>query len=290
LNDDRHVELLREPAGEVRWVRLTLKEGTTLPIEADCISPDRFVGRSRAEIEALPVFHGRREVPLGELFAVEGEDGDHIALHGDLRHVKRVGEGMSGGRIRIHGDVGMHVGSGMRGGEIVVHGDADAWAGAHMAGGVLWIHGDAGSMLGAAYAGEKRGMKGGVLLVDGDAGPRAGERMRRGIIVVQGDLGEFAGVRMIAGSIFVFGTLGPRVGAGMKRGTIVTMRGLTAGLLPTFRYACIYSPDFMRYYLRRLQAWGLPVTQEQIEGRYRRYSGDITTIGLGEVFVYDSHQ
>ena len=127
-----------------------------------------------------------------------------------------------------------------------------------------------------------------VIVVDGDAGPRAAERMRRGLIIVQGDVGEFAGTRMIAGSLFSFGMLGARAGAGMKRGTLLTLQELEGDVLPTFCYSCTCeSPAFLRYYLRRLRAWGLPVADAHIEGRYRRYTGDATTIGKGEVFVND---
>ena len=268
-------------------ITLRLRKPTTIPIEADSICPDRFVGRSRAEVEALPAYYGRRKVTLGDLFTVEGEHSDHIVVEGYLSHVKRIGQGMSQGRITIQGDVGMHLGAKMRGGEISVHGDVGNWAGAHMSGGVIRVYGDAGPMLGAAYAGETRGMRGGVIIVEGDAGPRAGERMRRGLIAVQGNAVEFTGARMIAGSIFVFGTLGARAGAGMKRGTIVALGGMADSLLPTFRYACSYRPTFLRFYLRRLREWGLPVTEEQVEGVFLRYTGDITTLGKGEILVYD---
>lgn len=272
-------------------VVLSLKERTTIPIEADSIFPDSFLGRSQAEIEALPLFYGRRRLALGDLFTVDGGGSDNIVLKGDLSHVKRVGQAMRCGRITVDGHVGMHLGAEMTGGEIIVHGNVGAWAGAQMRGGVISVHGDAGPMLGAAYTGEKLGMRGGVIVVEGKAGPRAAERMRRGLIVVQGDVGEFAGVRMIAGSLFSLGKLGPRPGAGMKRGTLLALQGLVDGVLPTFCYACSpESPVFLRYTLRRLRAWGLPVADEHVEGRYRRYTGDVTTIGKGEIFVFEQRE
>ena len=272
-------------------VTLSLREPTTIPIEADAISPDRFVDRTQAEIAALPVFYGRRQMTVGDLFLVEGGDADQIVVKGDLSHVKRLGQRMSCGTLTIHGDVGMHLGSQMTGGKIIVHGDVGAWAGVQMSGGLIRVHGDAGPMLGAVYTGERLGMRGGVIIVDGSAGPRAAERMRRGLIVVKGDLGDFAGVRMIAGSLFTFGSLGARPGAGMKRGTLVALKGVRGDLLPTFRYSCtLETPIFLRYYLRRLQSKGLGVKDEYLEGGYRRYTGDLTTIGKGEIFVYDQRQ
>ncbi|MCK4315506.1 MAG: formylmethanofuran dehydrogenase subunit C, partial [Anaerolineae bacterium] len=138
-------------------ITLRLREATTIPIEADSVCPDYFVGRSRAEIEALPVYYGRRKVTLGDLFTVEGEHSDSIVVEGDrsaersrrsLRHVKRIGQGMSRGRITIHGDAGPHLGAEMCGGEILVSGDVDGWAGAQMSGGLIRVRGNAGPMLG----------------------------------------------------------------------------------------------------------------------------------------------
>lgn len=266
---------------------LTLKDSITLPVEANSITPDRFVGLSQAQVEVLPVLKGRRWVTISDLFAVRGDGAREIILKGDLGHVKRIGQGMTRGRITIQGDVGMHLGAEMRGGEIEARGNVGAWAGAEMAGGLIRIRGNAGAMLGAAYTGEKLGMRDGVIIVDGEAGVRAGERMRRGLIVVQGSIDEFAGVRMVAGSIIILGKLGARAGAGMKRGTIVALGGLVDGLLPTFHHACTYQPTFLRHYLRRLQAWGIPVTQEHMDGFYQRYTGDVNTIGKGEILVYD---
>ncbi len=284
-----------EAASDV--VTLRLRAGSSIPVEADTICPDLFIGRSEAEIAALPAFYGRRQVTLGDLFEVDGAYSDHIVMWdatddpGGLRRVKRIGQRMSRGRIVVHGDAGMHLGAEMRGGEIVVHGSTSTWAGAHMAGGILRVDGNAGPMLGAAYPGEIRGMRGGVIFVRGSVGPRAGERMRRGMIVVGGDAGEFSGARMIAGSLFVFGTLGARAGAGMKRGTIVAVNGRAEALLPTFRYACTSQVTFMRVYLRRLWEHDcqLPITDAHVSGAYHRYTGDITTLGKGEILIYAEH-
>jgi formylmethanofuran dehydrogenase subunit C len=276
-------------ADETNAVTLRLKEATTIPIEADSICPDNFVGRSQAEIEALPAFYGRRKVTLGDLFSVEGENADQIVVAGDLRHVKKIGQRMTRGFITVRGDVGLHLGAYMRGGEIVVEGNAGDWAGAHMQGGRIWIKGNAGHLLGAAYRGEKRGMNRGVIVVEGDAGQEVGALMRRGLIVVLGDVGDFAGAKMIAGSIIVSGRLGARAGAGMKRGTIVALAD-HAELLPTFRYDCRFQPTFLRYYLLQLQAWGMSIGDEYFEGFYRRYHGDVTALGKGEVLIYDQRE
>lgn len=273
----------------MKQTSLRLVQEVRLPVEAESISPDRFEGLSRAELAALPLLVGRRKRRIGDLFEVEGEGSDHLVLEGDLGHVKRIGEAMSRGKIEIRGRVGMHLGARMSGGEIEVQGDVEAWAGAHMRGGLLRVRGSAGPMLGAAYTGERLGMRGGVILVEGSAGIRAGERMRRGLVVIGGDAGDLAGARMVAGSLICLGRLGARPGANMKRGTLVSLGGLREGVLPTFNLACTFHPVFLRYYWLWLQQMGVPVAEQMVEGRYRRYTGDLNTIGKGEILVYDQH-
>lgn len=267
-------------------VVLHLKEPTTIPIEAESIRPDLFSERSHREIKALPIFYGRRKVSLGDLFDVDGERSDNIVVQGDLRHVKRLGQGMRHGRIDVRGEVGPHLGAQMRGGEIAVQGNAGDWAGARMAGGRIWIHGNAGHHTGAAYPGENRGVNRGLIIVDGDAGSEIGAHMRRGLIVVMGDAGDFAGARMIAGSLFVFGHLGKRAGAGMKRGSIVAL-GTCEPLLPTYRYELTFQPVFLNIFFNRLRKWGLPVDPQMNNGFFRRYSGDINLLGKGEILIHD---
>jgi len=113
-----------------------------------------------------------------------------------------------------------------------------------------------------------------------------GALMRRGLIAVLGDVGDFAGLFMIAGSLFVLGRLGMRPGAGMKRATIVTFH--PAELLPTFRYDCTYRPAFLRLLLEGLRTHGVAVGDEFLDGAYRRYSGDFTALGKGEILVWQN--
>ena len=281
--------LAKEFFDEREQVILRLKEPSTIPIEADKIAPDFFAERSNAAIRGLPVFYGRREMSIGDLFKVEGERSDRIIVQGDLQHVKRIGQGMSRGRIAVQGDAGPHLGANMRGGKIAVYGNAGNWAGAQMQGGRIWIHGDAGHQVGAAYPGEKRGVNRGVIIVDGNAGSEIGAVMRRGLIVVMGDVGDFAGARMIAGSLFVFGHLGKRAGAGMKRGSIIAF-GTSEELLPTYRFESVCQPVFLRFFIKRLQDWEVPVTPEMGEGSFRRYSGDINSLGKGEILIHEKHE
>ena len=259
---------------------------TRIPIEAECISPDSFSGKSLEEVKNLEIFVGNKRKKLGDAFDVGmgNEGSDEIVIHGDASNVKHIGAEMSFGKISIMGDVGMHLGREMRGGEITVQGNVGDWAAAEMKDGVLRIKGDVGSFLGAAYKGSKLGMKGGIILVDGNAGHEAGDLMRRGIIAVSGNMASFAGARMKGGSIFCFGKIGARAGAEMDRGTIVSFNELE--ILPTFKYDSTYNPTFLRIFLRKLEKYGMHLKQQHITGLYDRYSGDLASLGKGEIFIW----
>ncbi|MBI1916788.1 MAG: formylmethanofuran dehydrogenase subunit C [Planctomycetes bacterium] len=264
---------------------LNYRASTTIPVEAECITPQNLAGKSPAEVASLPVQHGNTQVPLGEFFDIEGDASDgEVVLEGDCARVKMIGAGMSGGRLTVRGNVGMHLGAEMTGGEIHVHGSAGDWVGAEMRGGQIHVHGDAGHLVGATYRGGAVGMRGGVLLIDGKAGNEIGSGMRRGLIAIGGAVGDFPGVSMIAGSVFLFGPSGVRPGAGMKRGSLVFCADPPA-LLPTFRYDCAYRPVFLSLYLRQLKAWDFPVSDEVLRASWRRYSGDLVALGKGEILA-----
>jgi formylmethanofuran dehydrogenase subunit C len=260
---------------------LTLREQPDVPLEAEVLTPDRLVG----DVAALPLWHGKERTRVGEFFAVSGSGGD-VRLEGDLTRVQYVGAGMTAGRLTVAGDVGMHAGVGMRGGELHVTGDAGDWAGAGMRGGRLVVRGSTGRQLGGVHAGERAGMRGGQIVVGGDAGAQAGAGLRRGLIAVAGRIGDAAGLRMLAGTIVALGGLGARPGAGMRRGSIVTMAPVAP--LPTFVFSCIYRPSFLGLYLRRLRALGLPVSDEQLAGRYARWCGDGLELRRGEILILEA--
>jgi formylmethanofuran dehydrogenase subunit C len=265
---------------------LTLHEPPTVPLETEGLSPDRLAGRGRGEIEGLTVWHGNRRARLADFFAVSGTGDDELRVEGDLRRVKFLGAGMTAGRLIVAGDGGMHTGAEMRGGELVVEGDVGDFAGVGMRGGRLVVRGSAGHQLGGAPPGVRAGMRGGEILVHGDAGDQVGAGLRRGLIAVAGRVGDAAGLRMLAGTIVALGGLGVRPGAAMRRGTIVAMTRVK--LLPTFAFACSYRPPFLRLYLRHLRELGLPVTAEQIEGRYARWSGDGLELRRGEILILEA--
>jgi formylmethanofuran dehydrogenase subunit C len=127
-------------------------------------------------------------------------------------------------------------------------------------------------------------MKGGTILVEGAAGIEVGMRMRRGVIAVRGPVRDFAGLQMKGGTIVLMGGAEIRTGAWMVRGTIVSLTPLR--LLPTFAFACAYNPTFLRLYAKSLQAMGFAIPCEDRDGAYRRYTGDTSVPGKGEILVW----
>ena len=261
-----------------------LRQQPEVPLEAEVLCPDQLVGRSNAEIRQLIVYHGKRQVPLEEFFDVEGDGSEEIELHGDLNKVRWVGHGMKRGRITVHGDVGMHLGAKMKRGHIEVHGNAGDWIGAEMKHGFIHVHGNAGGQIGAAYRGALSGMRNGLIIVDGSAGLEVGMRMRRGTIVVGGVARDFCGLQMKGGTIVLREGAEIRAGAWMNRGTIISLKPLQ--LMPTFTHANDDTPTFLNLYARHLATHGINLPAGGDPGVYRRYVGDLSVPGKGEILVW----
>lgn len=259
----------------------TLKERPAVPLECETFSPDVIAPLKHAEVCALPVFLGKRQYRADDFFAVEGDGSDDVEVRGDAGRVKWLGRGMTRGRLRVVGDAGMHLGAYLKGGTIEVTGNASDWVGAEMSGGTIAIAGNAGGQIGAAYRGSMTGMSGGSILVGGTAGMEIGMRMKRGLIAVRGVVRDFCGLQMKGGTIVLMGGAEIRTGAWMARGTIVSLKPLK--LMPTFAYACEYEPTFLRVYAKSLAALGFELPAE---GVYRRYTGDTSVPGKGELLVW----
>ena len=125
----------------------------------------------------------------------------------------------------------------------------------------------------------------GTIIVDGNAGNEIGLTMRRGLIVIGGNAGDLIGFNMLAGTIMVFGESGIRHGAAMRRGTIIFMGDSHPQMLPSFRHAICYQPEFMRVMLRKLQATGFDVPDSALESSYDLYHGDMIDGGRGEILL-----
>jgi len=275
-------------------VTLTLRNTPSVPVEAESLTPDKVTGRDAREIEKLPLLVGKQWETVGEWFDVSvggGEAADDslpgdradLIVRGDLSRFKRLGEEMSGGRMRVEGPVGFHAGARMSGGELVIEGDAGDYLGAHMRGGLLVVRGNAGHYVAAAYRGLHKGMKGGTIIITGSAGQMLGARMRRGLIYVQGDSGDVTGFNMKAGTIIVAGQPGIRVGARMVRGTVILLGGNTE-LLPTFSSDCTCQPVVWRILHKHLAGMGF-APEIGPAATFQQYSGDANEGGRGEVLM-----
>jgi formylmethanofuran dehydrogenase subunit C len=271
---------------------LTPRGFSSIPLEADVISPDVFAGKTVKEIRGLKIHYGNREVEMSEYIHVQGKvaetpEEQSIVIDGDARHIKYIGKGMTAGRIVVQGDAGMHTGSQMAGGDLTVTGNVGDWAGAEMKGGLIRVLGDAGNLLGAAYRGSSEGMTGGCIIVKGDVGSEAASFMRRGMLIVEGDTGPFTGVHMNGGEVLIFGRLGKRAGAQAKgNGGFIASFGGAEEILPTYVYEATYTPNFMRLYLMQLAGnLGIERASGFIGAPLKRYRGDMAVGGTSEILV-----
>ena len=266
-------------------ITLTLRSPLDAPLEAESVAPDRLATLGEREIADLPVWSGARQARLGDFFDVRGERAASVRVAGDLARVEGLGSATAGGELVIDGDAGRRVGAGMSGGIVEVHGSVGDDAGLGMSGGVLRVSGDAGDRLGGGTPGASRGMMGGEIVVLGSAGRDAGARARRGVVVVCGDAGEHAAHAMIAGTVVVLGRVGAGAGAGSKRGSLVA--GGEVAVPSTYRYACTYRPPHVRLLLTHLRRrHKIDLDDRFVDGLYRRWSGDVSTVGRGEILAW----
>lgn len=259
---------------------LTLRQEPPERIDLLNISPLALSGMSEADAAKIPVGTSRRGLVLGDVFTISLDGSDSLVIAGGSSRLDRVGAALSGGSIRVEGDVGQRLGDGMAGGNLTVTGSAGPFAATGATGGTITIEGDAGDHAGGAVYAAKAGLDGATLIIRGTAGDGLGDRMRRGLILVE-TAGARVGTRMIAGTI-VAGAIGDEPGYGMRRGTIVA--GRHGALLPTF--AETGTPDlvFLRLLARSVSRLGTRHA-DLLKSGLRRYSGDLATIGKGEFFA-----
>lgn len=263
---------------------LTLQTQPDVPLEAECLCPDKMQDLNHSALKRLIVLHGNRQVQLGEFFDCDGVFDGEIILEGDLSRIKHIGSAMSFGRLTVRGDVGVHTGAAMRGGEIVIEGNSGDWLAAEMQGGRVIVKGNAGHLVGSGYRGSSVGMQGGEIIIHGNVKNETGHVMRRGLIAVGGQSGDFTGVNMLAGTIIVFGEMGIRTGAGMKRGSIICQTKVE--MLPTFTRSCDYQPLFLRHYFQHLKQLGFAIDDALINGLFERWCGDSVELNRGEILFY----
>ncbi|WEU40766.1 MAG: formylmethanofuran dehydrogenase subunit C [Candidatus Odinarchaeum yellowstonii] len=252
--------------------RITLKfKDPGRPVLANNISPTVFRSQDIESLKKLEVKSGNRTYLLKDLFMIE-EEGDRltpvdtIIIEDSSFNLKRIGEGMEGGKIIVNGDAGMHLGAYMIGGEITVNGSVDDWCGAEMSGGVIHVLEDAGNFLGANYIGSLEGMRGGIIKVEGSGKDFTGMRMAGGEIIVKGDCGSFLGYYMLNGIITVEASCGGETGARMRGGVINIYGSAEIGL------------GFKKIGLKK-------ITSDSGEFTLQVFKGDLIENGEGEIRV-----
>ncbi|NLD38643.1 MAG: formylmethanofuran dehydrogenase subunit C [Desulfatiglans sp.] len=275
-------------------IHLILKKIPDIPVEAENIKPENIAGKSAKDIKDILILVGKSWEPAGEWFDVDLAEVQNdsaeiippdLIVNGDLTRFKRLGEGMSQGRMRIDGPVGFHAGARMCGGELIINGNTGDYLGAHMKAGLIVVNGNAGHYTAAAYRGHTKGMAGGTIVIKGNAGQMLGARMRRGLIYVTGGCGDSPGFNMKAGTIIIGGTPGARAGARMVRGTIMLLnKDSLPELLPTFTCNCTYTPPFWPITRGILSKMGF-APETEADAFFTRYSGDTNEGGRGEVLV-----
>ncbi len=263
----------------------TLKTASKQRIDVAPLTPDTLAGLSAADIGALPLQTGNRELRADELFAIDAGDTDRIVFKGPTGKLDYVGKDMSRGEIRVEGDAGSYLAMRMKGGKITVGGSVAAYAACEMRNGALAIGGNAGDFLGACLPGNKKGMAGGVVIVKGHVGDRAGDHMRRGAILIEGNAGCYLGSRMTAGTIAVLGQAGEHLGYAMGRGTLLLARA-PASLPATFNDCGSHTLGFIPLLLKGFEGLDTPFAgMGDTLKRVRRYAGDMCHLGKGEILV-----
>ena len=248
---------------------LTLRAPLDAQLDMSGVTPDRCADLSTKDIAALPVWTGGSAARVGDVFEVRGERTPWIEIEGDLARAVGVGARMTGGLLRVHGNVGDD-------------------AGQSMSGGVLRVDGHAGDRVGGGAAGAAKGMSGGEIVVFGSIGGSAGALMRRGLVAVAGSVGDYAGHGMIAGTLLALGPVGEWPGAGNKRGSIIAAGGVTVPA--SYRFACSYEPPHLRLLLTSLRRrFGFPCDPGLLAGRFDRYCGDAGEPGKGEILVWTGY-
>jgi len=267
----------------VKPLVLRLRAAPEQRLDLSPLAPQRLAGRSAQEIAAIELQTTRRQVRVGDIFALSTGDVEHIVIEGGSERFDRVGEGMNAGSITVEGDVGNQAGRRMAGGRLTIKGRSGLWTASGMTAGIIEIAGDVGDRLGGPLAGETQGMSGGMVVVRGDAGERAGDRLRRGALIVEGTAGADAGSRMLAGTLIVRGGARARTGYLMRRGTIV-LGAANGDLGPTFLDCGVHDLVALRL-MAAFVSRSSRGAAALLRGSLRRYAGDMAILGKGEIFV-----
>jgi formylmethanofuran dehydrogenase subunit C len=247
------------------------------------LTPRRLAALSQGEIERIVVGSTKRQLKVGDVFAVGGRAGDSVTFESGSGRLDFIGSRLDEGTVIVDGDAGDYAGREMSGGRLDIRGDAGAFLASGLKGGLATVKGSAGSQVGAQRAGDKFGMAGGIVVIEGHAGDRVGDRMRRGTIVVRGRCGAIAGTRMLGGTIWTDQGFGANPGLLMRRGSLIGPN--VEKLLATFVDTGKHDFTILRVLSRYLAATLGPLAPRPISGPVRKYAGDLATIGKGELLI-----
>ncbi len=262
----------------------TLKVQPKQRVDMSPLVPANLTGKTIAEIAQLTVQCGKPIIPVGDLFDISGDDAQTIVINNSFDKLDFIGKALENGTITVNGDAGAYLGMGMKSGAIKVSGNAGLYAACEMKKGALEIDGNVGDFLGGALPGNKMGMKGGTILVKGNAGARVGDHMRRGLILIEGDTGDYCGSRMTAGTIAVMGGTGRYLGYAMRRGTLLLWN--QPQLMASFNDCGSHTLGFLPLLFNSFkQANSKFADSTAAFNRVRRYAGDMSEMGRGEVLV-----
>ncbi|AFJ03102.1 Formylmethanofuran dehydrogenase subunit C [Methylophaga frappieri] len=266
-------------------LKLTLKVSLAQRVDCSPLTPDKLAGKTRQEIAELPLFSGRRQLRVADLFDVDGDETDTIQIENSSDKLDHVGHAMASGEIQVSGNVGAYLGQFMSGGHIMVKGNSDLYTGCEMKGGQIKIEGNTGDFVGAARSGYKNGMTGGTIIITGNSGDRTGDHMRRGYILIEGNAGDYCGSRMVSGTIAVIGQTGAHLGYGMKRGTLLLNQAPKQGIGANFNDCGAHTLAFLPLMFASFKKLDSAFANLSPFSRVHRYAGDIGGIGMGEILV-----
>jgi len=262
----------------------TLKINPAQRIDLAPLSTHLIKGLSVNEINKIALISGNRKLRVDEIFNVSGTDTQQIIFKNSCAKLDSIGREMESGNVTVKGDAGGYLGIMMKGGGIKVTGNTELFTACEMNNGEIIIEGNVGDFLGGALPGNKNGMRGGTVIVKGNVGQRLGDHMRRGIILVEGSAGDYCGSRMVAGTIAVMGDTGKYLGYAMQRGSILLWRQPKLG--PTFNDCGTHTFSFLRLLFSSFKGLDSKFArQDAVFGRARRYGGDVSGLGKGEILV-----
>jgi formylmethanofuran dehydrogenase subunit C len=260
----------------------SLKKTPRFSVNCSNLTPNQLAGKTADEISAMPIRYGNSTTNVGELFAISGNDAEHIIFQNANDKLDYIGANMSTGTITIEGNSGAHLGFNLKSGEIHCKGNTAAFAACSMRGGLLKIDGNTGDFLGAGTDGSRKGMLGGAVIVKGNAGDRVGDQMRRGLILIEGNAGDYCGSRMIAGTIGVLGSLGAYAAFNMHRGTLLLKK--QPQLHATIQDCGTHTLPFLSILFKSFAKYNTPFSQLNTQ-RVQRFLGDAAYRGNGEILV-----